>query len=57
MGMKLNCISERAVKIVISLADARFSAVDFASADTEFGADFGLLHAVQIAIKVFFPLQ
>ena len=49
--MKLNCISNRAVKVVVSLTDACFSAVDPASADAELGADFGLYHAVHIAVQ------
>lgn len=44
-------ISVRAVKRIISLTDACFSAVDPASADAELGADFGLYHAVHIAVQ------
>ena len=49
--MKLDCILNRAVKTVISLTDACFSAIDRASADTEFGAYFGLPHAVHVAVQ------
>ena len=49
--MKLNCISNRAVKTVISLTDACFSAIDRASADTELCTDFGLYHSVHIAVQ------
>ena len=44
-------ISVRAVKRIISLTDTCFSAVDPASADAEFGANFGLHHAVHIAVQ------
>lgn len=49
--MKLSCISNRAVKIVISLTDACLAVVDRTSADTKFGADFGLPHTVHIAVQ------
>ena len=49
--MKLNCISNRAVKIVISLTDACLAVIDRTSADTEFGADFGLHHSVHVAVQ------
>lgn len=49
--MKLNGISERAVKTVISLTDACFPMVYRASADSQFRTHFGLLHAVHIAVQ------
>ena len=49
--MKLWSISVRAVKVVVSLTDTCFSAVDPASADTELGADFGLHHTVHVAVQ------
>ena len=49
--MKLNCISKRAVKTVISLTNACLAVVDRTSADTEFGADFGLPHTVHITVQ------
>ena len=49
--MKLNGISEFAVQRIVPLADARFPVIDSTSADAEFGADFGLPHAVHIAIQ------
>ena len=49
--MKLSCISNRAVKIVISLTDTCLAVVDCTSADTEFGAYFGLPHAVHITVQ------
>ena len=47
----LEHISVRAVKVIVSLTDACFSAVDPASADTKFCADFGLHHTVHIAVQ------
>ena len=44
-------ISVRAVQVIISPTDTCFSAVDPASADAEFGANFGLHHAVHIAVQ------
>lgn len=38
-------------KIVISLTDACLAVVYRASSDAEFGTDFGLHHAIHIAIK------
>ena len=49
--MKLIGISERAVKTVISLTDACLAGVYRTSADTEFGADLCLPHAVHIAVQ------
>ena len=47
----LEHISVRSVNIAISPANARFSAVDFASADTEFSTNFGLYHTVHVAVQ------
>ena len=49
--MKLNGISEFSVQRIVPLSDAHFPVIDSTSADTKFGADFGLLHAVHIAIQ------
>ena len=49
--MKLNCISKRVVKAVISLTDACLAVIDRTSAYTEFGAYFGLPHTVHIAVQ------
>ena len=49
--MKLNCISNRTVKAVISLTDACLAGIYFPSSDTEFGAYFGLPHAVHITVQ------
>ena len=49
--MKLSVISERAVKVVISLTDARFAVVYCSATDAEFGADFGLHHSVHVTIQ------
>ena len=38
-------------KIVISLTDACLAVIYCASSDAEFGTDFGLHHAIHIAIK------
>ena len=49
--MKLNGISEFAVQRIVPLSDARFPVVYRASADSQFRAHFGLLHAVHIAVQ------
>ena len=49
--MKLNGISEFAVQRIVPLTDACLAGIYRASADTEFGADFGLPHAVHIAVE------
>ena len=49
--MKLNGISEFAVQRIVPLTDACLAGIYRASADTEFGADFGLPHAVHIAVQ------
>ena len=49
--MKLSCISDRAVKAVISLTDACLAVIDRASADAEFCADFSLSHTIHIAVQ------
>ena len=43
-------LNKRAIKVVVSLPDACFAVIDCPSADTEFGADFGLSHAVHVAV-------
>ena len=48
--IKFNDILKRAVKVVISLTDTCLAVVYRASADAEFGADFGLSHAVHVAV-------
>ena len=48
--MKFNVISESAVKTVISFADTCLARIYLSSADTEFGADFGLYHSVHVAV-------
>ena len=49
--MKFCGMSNSAVQGIVSLSYACFPTVDFASADAEFGAHFGLPHAVHIAIQ------
>ena len=44
-------VSNQTIKRIVPLADARFSAVDPASADAEFGADLRLHHAVHITVQ------
>ena len=44
-------ISVRAVKRIVPLADARFAVIYSPSADAEFCADFGLPHAVHVAVQ------
>ena len=48
--IKFNEISKRAVKRIVSPTDTCFAMVYRSSADAEFGTDFGLPHAVHIAI-------
>ena len=40
-----------AVKDLIPLANTRLTVIDGASADAEFGADFGLHHAVHVTVQ------
>ena len=49
--MKFSGISKRTVQGIVSLSYACFAVVYRASADAEFGADFGLSHAVHIAVQ------
>ena len=49
--MKFNVILKRAVKTVISLADTCLTGIYLVSSDAEFGADFGLHHAVHVAVQ------
>ena len=49
--MKLSGILKYAVKIIVSLTDACLMVVYRASADAEFGADFGLSHTIHIAVQ------
>ena len=49
--MKFEVILQRAVKVVISPADACLAGIYLASADAELGTYFGLYHAVHIAVQ------
>ena len=51
MCIEFSIISKRAVQRIVPLPNARFPVVYRSPADTEFGTDFRLPHAVHIAIQ------